>query len=373
MAGPVDPQAQDKIVQAFRRCDLNGDGIIDRDELRPVLEHVFQASKKRAVKSSDIEMMLTAFDTNGDGHIDYEEFVKWATSACNAPLEDVGKGEPVVDVTHVFITPQDEAEMEKETLWKLHKEENNKLLSKAGLEQLDSPALAILSVGSASTQAYDAADLAISVPVGTKVTDESGFKKLTAALKEKAYEQVVMINSIGYLLKETDPNLVALDTLASRVGEVSVAHGLWKALEEALPKAKLFVYNRAKAQNKRYLYPQLQNDWTESLALGHKLAKLQSQDTRPFDVIVDWGGASFKVYSGGKRIGTEPMDANGTLCSGDTLHSDLHQKALRDIERYVQASVPQARHVLIAQTGLAREIALRTSCIQPTTKCALGA
>ena len=81
---------------------------------------------------------------------------------------------------------------------------------------------------------------------------------------------------------------------------------------------------------------------------------------------MDWGGASFKVFLKGQKIGSERMDANELLCSSGKLDNKRLQELIQQIEAKVtklleeQEDVPAACKVLIAQTGRARELHFHT-------------
>ena len=55
--------------------DRDGNGMIDRDELKVVMK---QLGEK--LSEEDIEEMIQAADKNGDGMIDYQEFISYMTS-----------------------------------------------------------------------------------------------------------------------------------------------------------------------------------------------------------------------------------------------------------------------------------------------------
>jgi hypothetical protein len=69
--------ASKKMQVAFRKIDSNGDGVINREELRPVLAMLFQA--KGGCSEDKVEKIVNTVDTNGDGKIDYFEFVEWVS------------------------------------------------------------------------------------------------------------------------------------------------------------------------------------------------------------------------------------------------------------------------------------------------------
>ena len=58
-------------LQAFRQFDKNGDGVLSAQELKTVM-----ASLGSPLTDTDIEAMIRLADANGDGRVDYEEFVR---------------------------------------------------------------------------------------------------------------------------------------------------------------------------------------------------------------------------------------------------------------------------------------------------------
>jgi len=78
-------QAQDRVVAAFRRFDLNGDGYISLGELKCVLR-TLNASHWDDRRLSRV---LNKLDQNRDGRVQYTEFVRWACGKDdNAILSD---------------------------------------------------------------------------------------------------------------------------------------------------------------------------------------------------------------------------------------------------------------------------------------------
>eukprot|EP00931_Biecheleriopsis_adriatica_P036726 TRINITY_DN21122_c0_g1_i1.p1 TRINITY_DN21122_c0_g1~~TRINITY_DN21122_c0_g1_i1.p1 ORF type:complete len:341 (+),score=78.26 TRINITY_DN21122_c0_g1_i1:1063-2085(+) len=63
-----------KVESAFARFDLNGDGCIDRSELKRVL----QALDTATWTDRRLSRLLNMMDKNRDGRIQYLEFVRWA-------------------------------------------------------------------------------------------------------------------------------------------------------------------------------------------------------------------------------------------------------------------------------------------------------
>ncbi|KAH7823171.1 putative EF-hand domain containing protein [Monocercomonoides exilis] len=59
-----------KLKAAFKAFDKDGNGFISREELKSVLE-----AEGEKLSAADIDEMIKEADTNGDGQIDYSEFV----------------------------------------------------------------------------------------------------------------------------------------------------------------------------------------------------------------------------------------------------------------------------------------------------------
>jgi len=74
------------LTQGFHVLDTNKDGIIDADELKVVLTEMSEA-----IIEDSAEEVIAAFDEDGDGHIDEEEydaFVDEITDIVQEVLED---------------------------------------------------------------------------------------------------------------------------------------------------------------------------------------------------------------------------------------------------------------------------------------------
>ena len=71
-----DISQEDELRERFKLFDKDGNGLIDRDELAIALQ---QLGEK--LSEEEIDEMLEDCDTNGDGQIDFEEFMRYMTSA----------------------------------------------------------------------------------------------------------------------------------------------------------------------------------------------------------------------------------------------------------------------------------------------------
>jgi len=345
-------KVKEELYNSLKILDANQDGFIDRDELFTILVALGVLDRSaRFDVSSKLELVLGGLDTNGDGFVDLYEFLDWVLF--NRP--NLEEARPL-QTRHIFLTPTDEARMERITLFELHAQENAEVMQQSSLGDLLNPKRLMLSIGSSSTQAYDCNGFQISVPTGTKVKSQDALSSLIEAVKGREYEQFVCINSIGYSCSDADPVLVSLEDLALRdaAGAPSRFH---KALSQAFPGMDIQVFNRAKEPGSRLpKFAQLVNDFSVALTKGAGLPE-EIGDFTP-DTIVDWGGSSFKVFIGGKRVGTELMDANDLLCQDGFFYRDRLPGALEKIHEYVRAISDGATKVLIAQTGKTRELAV---------------
>lgn len=61
----------DEMREAFKVFDMDGNGTIDEKELRVTMKKLGEK-----LSDEDIRAMIRAADKNGDGKIDYEEFIK---------------------------------------------------------------------------------------------------------------------------------------------------------------------------------------------------------------------------------------------------------------------------------------------------------
>ena len=73
--------SQEKLHAAFKMFDKDGSGIISADEIREVL--CFGGSNALTVEA--VDAIIKQVDENGDGEIQFEEFVTMMTTLSNAP------------------------------------------------------------------------------------------------------------------------------------------------------------------------------------------------------------------------------------------------------------------------------------------------
>lgn len=70
MAHHLTEDQRDEYVALFRRYDVDGDGRIDREELRQALREAAASPSEATLDSS-----MAALDDNGDGTLDLDEFL----------------------------------------------------------------------------------------------------------------------------------------------------------------------------------------------------------------------------------------------------------------------------------------------------------
>jgi len=63
-----------ELREAFKCIDLDGNGYISRDELRDAVKKIMSTDKKLSI--DDVEEMMTEADEDGNGLIDFDEFVR---------------------------------------------------------------------------------------------------------------------------------------------------------------------------------------------------------------------------------------------------------------------------------------------------------
>ena len=60
----------EELKAAFQQMDANGDGFVTKDELKTML-----SSLGEPVEDSVVDEMMAVADINGDGKVDFNEFV----------------------------------------------------------------------------------------------------------------------------------------------------------------------------------------------------------------------------------------------------------------------------------------------------------
>lgn len=64
----------EELKAAFQAMDANGDGFVSKDELKSML-----SSLGEPVDDAVVDEMIAVADTNGDGKVDFNEFVAAAS------------------------------------------------------------------------------------------------------------------------------------------------------------------------------------------------------------------------------------------------------------------------------------------------------
>ena len=66
-----DTHAEEDMLEAFKVFDTDGNGMIDSDELRQIMNNLGEK-----LTQEEVDEMVKEADTDGDGQINYEEFVR---------------------------------------------------------------------------------------------------------------------------------------------------------------------------------------------------------------------------------------------------------------------------------------------------------
>merc|ERR1719412_3193684 len=76
--------------EAFQRFDINGDGVMDREEMRQMMN--FASGKK--VSDGEVDALFRAGDLDGDGQVDMHEFIRLMFPSCSDALAKLQKSYP---------------------------------------------------------------------------------------------------------------------------------------------------------------------------------------------------------------------------------------------------------------------------------------
>lgn len=71
----VSKEEKKDLLELFKQWDLNGDGVLTRDEIMKGYKNTYN----NTVKEEDIDDMIKSVDLDGNGSIDYNEFLNFAT------------------------------------------------------------------------------------------------------------------------------------------------------------------------------------------------------------------------------------------------------------------------------------------------------
>jgi len=72
--------AEEKLKWAFRMYDVDGNGVIDQDEMTKIVQAIYDMLGAGATKPTDsaeerAKNIFSRMDDNGDGHLTEEEFL----------------------------------------------------------------------------------------------------------------------------------------------------------------------------------------------------------------------------------------------------------------------------------------------------------
>lgn len=83
-----DDIVRNKVMDTFKRFDTNGDGRIDRSELKKLLQKL----DKETFSDENTEKLMDVVDVNKDGNVQFEEFLAWVVSgSAYEPADSVAK------------------------------------------------------------------------------------------------------------------------------------------------------------------------------------------------------------------------------------------------------------------------------------------
>ncbi|MCQ2821241.1 MAG: protein kinase [archaeon] len=72
----ISKEEKKDLAELFKSWDLNGDGVLNRDEIMRGYKNTYG----NTVKEEEIDEMIRSVDTDGNGTIDYNEFLNFATN-----------------------------------------------------------------------------------------------------------------------------------------------------------------------------------------------------------------------------------------------------------------------------------------------------
>lgn len=134
-------EAVNGVKDAFRKWDLNGNGVITKDELGKLMKELGMSDR------GDADVLITEIDTNLDGVIQYDEFLDWVLKPCSH-----------VDVVHGDVVRFD-LESALRPLFQVYDDNNNGTISLSEFQQVQDTLLGSLDESSDRKERAPLADL----------------------------------------------------------------------------------------------------------------------------------------------------------------------------------------------------------------------
>ena len=126
---PVTPGGTTELRRAFREFDLNGDGSISKTELADVIKVLGSTATQE-----EVDDMISKVDRDGNGEIDFREFMKLMESNHFIPSADEeikGLFEAIDTDNDGYITEVEVGEMMKKLGEKVRKKDIRKMVKEA--------------------------------------------------------------------------------------------------------------------------------------------------------------------------------------------------------------------------------------------------
>lgn len=71
----MDSQQKEKLQNLFKQTDKDGSGFLNHDEIKSALKQIYEGIDLR-LTDSQIDQLIAQVDSNNDGKVQYDEFIK---------------------------------------------------------------------------------------------------------------------------------------------------------------------------------------------------------------------------------------------------------------------------------------------------------